>query len=170
MPLVEQRLIDEGREFARDIGTVRKLLDHQHQRQARLGINTIASSARATQPLFGTAKAAGVTKFGLFNDAGYKGLYAMLLKEVETHKGVRKGELPDRAGSTELAANLFRVTQPDEKLKKDNVRGQQMASRVHNMVSGKVRQIIKDIVGILPENLKPESHIRALEQTIKLQK
>src|SRR3989338_6236439 len=66
--------------------------------------------------LFKTAKAAGVTKFGLFNDAGYQGLYGMPLSEVEKKKSIKKGELLDRAGSTELAANLFRITQTDEKI------------------------------------------------------
>lgn len=60
--------------------------------------------------LFSTAKKAGVTKFGSFNDAGYKGLYGMPLANIENKKGLKKGELLDRAGTTELAANLFRIT------------------------------------------------------------
>jgi DNA-damage-inducible protein D len=71
--------------------------------------------------LFKTAKRAGVSKFGLFNDAGYKGLYGMPLSDIEQKKGIKKGELLDRAGSTELAANLFRITQTDEKIAKDNI-------------------------------------------------
>ena len=66
--------------------------------------------------LFSTAKRAGVTKFGSFNDAGYKGLYGMPLAAIENKKGLKKGELLDRAGTTELAANLFRITQTDEKI------------------------------------------------------
>jgi len=73
--------------------------------------------------LFSTAKRAGVTKFGSFNDAGYRGLYGMPLTDVEKRKGVKKGELLDRAGTTELAANLFRITQTDDKIKKDKIRG-----------------------------------------------
>jgi DNA-damage-inducible protein D len=124
---------------------------------------------KENKKLFTTAKAAGVHQFGVFNDAGYKGLYGMSLKEVEAHKGVKKGELLDHAGSTELAANLFRITQTDEKLKKDKIQGQQAASRIHNMVGGKVRQTIKDIGGVLPENLRPEPHIREVKKQIKLQ-
>lgn len=56
-----------------------------------------------------------MNNFGLFNDAGYKGLYGMSLPEIERYKDIKKGELLDRAGSTELAANLFRITQTDEK-------------------------------------------------------
>ncbi|MCX6722031.1 MAG: DNA damage-inducible protein D [Candidatus Staskawiczbacteria bacterium] len=113
--------------------------------------------------LFGTAKGAGVTKFGSFNDAGYKGLYGMPLANIETKKGIKKGELLDRAGTTELAANLFRITQTSEKIKKDNIRGDDLASRAHFMVGGKVRQTIKDIGGTLPEDLLPEKHIRELK-------
>lgn len=113
--------------------------------------------------LFSTAKGAGVTKFGSFNDAGYKGLYGMPLVKIEDKKGIKKGELLDRAGMTELAANLFRITQTDEKIKKDNIKGDDLASRTHFMVGGKVRQTIKDIGGTLPENLPPEKHIRELK-------
>ena len=126
--------------------------------------------ATENRKLFGTAKAAGVTQFGVFNDSGYKGLYGMSLKDVEVHKGVKKGQLLDRAGATELAANLFRITQTDEKLRKDRVQGQREASGVHNMIGGKVRQTIKDIGGVLPENLLPEPHIRDIKKQIRLQR
>ncbi len=118
--------------------------------------------------LFKTAKEAGVSHFGLFNDAGYRGLYGAPLSDVEVKKGIKKGELLDRAGATELAANLFRITQTDEKLKKDRVRGDSAAQRTHNMVGGKVRQTIKDIGGDLPENLKPEKHIKEIKKEMKL--
>ncbi len=118
--------------------------------------------------LFKTAKQAGVSRFGLFNDAGYKGLYGLALSGIEARKGIKKGELLDRAGSTELAANLFRITQTDEELKKDGVQSEEEATRAHFMVGGKVRQTIKDIGGNLPENLKPEKHIREVKKEIKL--
>lgn len=117
--------------------------------------------------LAGTAKGSGVTKFGLFNDAGYRGLYGMPLADVKKRKGIQKGDLLDMAGTTELAANLFRITQTDEKLKKDRAYGDYPASRVHNMVGGKVRQTIKDIGGILPEDLLVEKHIRELRKELK---
>ena len=75
--------------------------------------------ADENKQLFSTARIAGVRNFGLFNYTGYKGLYGKSLTDVEKQKGIKKGELLDRAGSTELAANLFRITQTDEKLKKD---------------------------------------------------
>ncbi len=117
--------------------------------------------------LFSTAKKAGVTKFGSFNDAGYKGLYGMPLTEIENKKRIKKGELLDRAGTTELAANLFRITQTDEKIKKDSIKGDSAASQAHFMVGGKVRQTIKDIGGTTPENLPAERHIRELKNEKK---
>lgn len=117
--------------------------------------------------LFRTAKQAGVSNFGLFNDAGYKGLYGSSLSDIEKKKGIKKGELLDRASSTELAANLFRITQTDEKLRNDNIKTDNDARRTHFMVGGKVRQTIKDIGGQLPENIKPEKHIKEVKKEIK---
>jgi len=82
-------------------------------------------------------------------------------------KRINKGELLDRAGSTELAANLFRITQTDEKLKRDKVKYDLDARKTHFMVGGKVRQTIKDIGGELPENLKSEKHIKEVKKEIK---
>lgn len=117
--------------------------------------------------LFRTAKEAGVSKFGLFDDAGYQGLYGVPLSGVEQKKGIKKGELLDRAGSTELAANLFRITQTDEKIIKDNIKGDRAASNTHFMVGGKVRQTIKEIGGETPENLPVEKHIKEVRKELK---
>ena len=118
--------------------------------------------------LFKTARQAGVSNFGLFNDAGYKGLYGMPLSDIEKKKGIRKGELLDRAGSTELAANLFRITQTDEKLAKDKIQGEQAAANTHFIVGGKVRQTIKDIGGILPENLPAEKNLKEVKKEMNI--
>lgn len=117
--------------------------------------------------LFKTAKRAGISNFGMFNDAGYRGLYEMPLADIERKKGIKKGELLDRAGSSELAANLFRITQTDDKIKRENVQGQESASRVHREVGGKVRRAIKDIGGTMPENLPVEKHIKELKKDVK---
>lgn len=117
--------------------------------------------------LFKTAKAAGVTQFGLFNDAGYQGLYGAPLSDVEQRKGIKKGELLDRAGSTELAANLFRITQTDEKIRKDEIRGDRPAQETHFVVGRKVRQAITEIGGEMPENLPTEKHIKEVKKELK---
>ena len=116
--------------------------------------------------LFKTAKKAGVSNFGLFNNAGYQGLYGASASEIEKKKGIKKGELLDRASSTELAANLFRITQTDEKIRKDNTEGERAAASTHFMVGGKVRQTIKDIGGVLPEQLPPEKHIKEIKKEV----
>lgn len=123
--------------------------------------------SNSNKKLFKTAKHAGVDNFGLFNNAGYKGLYDMPLSDIKKLKRIGKEDLLDRAGSTELAANLFRITQTDEKLKKDNIRGQIPASNTHFMIGGKVRQTIKEIGGTVPEQLPTEKHIRELKKEIK---
>jgi DNA-damage-inducible protein D len=117
--------------------------------------------------LMSTAKQAGVTKFGSFNDAGYRGLYGMRLSEIEEKKNIKKGELLDRAGSTELAANLFRITQTDDKINKEKITGDSAAASAHFMVGGKVRQTIKDIGGTTPESLLPEKHIKEVKKDTK---
>ncbi len=117
------------------------------------------------------AKQHGVRNYGVFHDAGYRGLYGMSLKQMSVRKNLGKDKLLDRAGSAELAANLFRVTQTEEQLNKviDNGErlGEARAASVHNMVGGKVRQTIKDIGGTLPENLQPEEHIKEVKKKLK---
>jgi len=142
-----------------------ELFENLSETDKRLFIRGEVSSEN--KKLFSTAKNAGVTKFGSFNDAGYRGLYGMPLNEIEIKKGIKKGELLDRSGTTELAANLFRITQTDEKIKKDKIRGDYQASQAHFMVGGKVRQTIKDIGGTTPENLSPERHIKELKSEKK---
>lgn len=143
-----------------------EIFDNLPAAEKRLFIRGEVSSEN--KKLFSTAKSAGVSNFGLFNDAGYKGLYGLPLADIEKKKGIKKGELLDQAGSVELAANLFRITQTEEKLKKDRTRNELEARRTHFMVGGKVRRTIKDIGGETPENLKPEKHIREVKKEIKL--
>ena len=115
-----------------------------------------------------TAKEAGVTRFGTFNDAGYVGLYGMSHKNIQVKKKLGKDKVLDRAGSTELAANLFRITQTDEQLQKKldvgEKMGDQAATNTHFKIGKKVRQTIKDIGGTLPEHLPSEEDIKKLEK------
>lgn len=111
-----------------------------------------------------TAYGAGVKNFGKFNNAGYLGLYGMNKRGVQQKKRVGKDDVLDRAGSTELAANLFRITQTDEKLKREQVKGEGKATFAHIVVGQKVRKSIKDIGGTMPEDLLPEPHIKELEK------
>ncbi len=114
--------------------------------------------------LFATAKQAGVSNFGRFNNAGYEGLYNMRKDQIQKQKGIGKDDVLDRAGATELAANLFRITQTDEKIRNENIKGEYKASNTHFEVGKEVRQTIRKIGGTMPEALKPEKHIKELEK------
>ncbi len=117
--------------------------------------------------LFATAKQAGVSNFGRFNNAGYLGLYGMRKDQIQKQKRIGKDDVLDRAGTTELAANLFRITQTDEKIGNENIKGDYKASNTHFEVGKKVRQTIREIGGTMPEALKPEKHIKELEKERK---
>ncbi|MDO8609017.1 MAG: DNA damage-inducible protein D [bacterium] len=117
--------------------------------------------------LFATAKEAGVSNFGRFNNAGYEGLYGLRKDQIQRKKSIGKDDVLDRAGTTELAANLFRITQTDEKIRNENIKGDYKASNTHFVVGKKIRQTIHDIGGTMPENLKPEKHIKELEKERK---
>lgn len=117
--------------------------------------------------LFKTARASGVSNFGKFNNAGYVGLYGMGINELEQHKKVNKGALLDQAGATELAANLFRITQTDAKLKIDNVNDEDSATNTHQNVGAKVRDTIRSIGGTMPEHLPTEVNVKKLKKSVK---
>ena len=95
------------------------------------------------------------------------GLYGGLrATDIKARKGLKKSQnILDHMGSTELAANLFRATQTDEKLRRDNVQGKAAANQVYYQVGAKVRQTIKDLGGTMPEDLStPEKSIQQLER------
>ena len=118
--------------------------------------------------LFNTAKRAGVSNFGKFNNYGYLGLYELTASEIKKKKSIGKDDILDRAGSTELAANLFRITQTDDKINKENISGEGLANATHFAVGRKVRNAIREIKGTLPENLSAEKHIKELKKEKKL--
>jgi DNA-damage-inducible protein D len=121
--------------------------------------------------LSGAAREAGVQDkmFGVFHDAGYKGLYNGLGRDaIKSRKGVpAKQNLMDRMDTTELAANQFRMTQTRDKLERDRVRTQSQAIRTHEEVGKEVRAAIKRIGGTLPEDIPAAEHIKEVEKRIK---
>lgn len=105
--------------------------------------------------------------YAVFQNHGYQGLYGgMGAKQIHQRKKLRKSQqILDHMGSTELAANLFRATQTDEKLRRDRIKGKTKANRTHYEVGAKVRQTIEDLGGTMPENLPtPEKSIKQLEK------
>lgn len=123
--------------------------------------------------LAAAAKGAGVDTpldYAIFQDHGYKGLYGGLgAKDIHARKGLKKSQkILDHMGSTELAANLFRATQAEEKLKRENISGKQRANQAHYEVGQKVRQTIKELGGTMPENLPvPEQSVKKIESAKK---
>jgi DNA-damage-inducible protein D len=108
--------------------------------------------------------------FAIFQNHGYKGLYGGLdAKSIHRRKGLQKDQhILDNMGSTELAANLFRATQTEEKLRRENIKGKTVANQTHYKVGVKVRQTIKELGGTMPEDLpKPNEDLKKLERRVK---
>lgn len=116
------------------------------------------------------AQMAGIVtqrEYAIFQNKGYQGLYGGLgAKEIHARKGLKKSQkILDHMGSTELAANLFRATQTDEKLRRENIQGKQAAYDTHYEVGKKVRQTIKELGGTMPEDLPtPQKSIAQIER------
>lgn len=114
------------------------------------------------------AKDAGIIEpidYAVFQNHGYMGLYGGLKQdEIHQRKGLKKSQkILDHMGSTELAANLFRATQAEDKLRRDEVTGKEAANRVHLEVGKKVRQTIKELGGTMPEELPVAESIKKIE-------
>lgn len=119
--------------------------------------------------LAAAAKDAGVIEpldYAIFQNHGYMGLYGGLdAKAIHKKKGLKKSQqILDHMGSTELAANLFRATQTEEKLKRENMKGKQKANQTHYDVGKKVRKTIAEIGGEMPENLPAADSIKKIEK------
>lgn len=104
--------------------------------------------------------------YAIFQDYGYKGLYGGLgQKDIHAKKGLKKSQkILDHMGSTELAANLFRATQTEEKLRRENIKGKANANHTHYEVGKKVRQTIKELGGTMPEDLPTVESIQKIER------
>jgi DNA-damage-inducible protein D len=98
---------------------------------------------------------AGVESFAIFQNAGYKGLYGGLTtQDIHKRKKLSKSQqILDHMNSEELAANLFRATQTDAKIRRENIKGESSANLAHFEVGQKVRNTIRNIGGTMPENL-----------------
>lgn len=124
--------------------------------------------------LVATAQQAGVESgldFAIFQNHGYKGLYGGLdAMAIHVNKGLKKSQkILDHMGSTELAANLFRATQTEEKLRRDEVKGKNEANQTHYEVGKTVRATIKKLGGTMPEDLPtPSESITQLKQQIRV--
>lgn len=120
-----------------------------------------------------SARNAGVItplEFAIFQDSGYKGLYnGLTAKDIAKKKGIDESEeILDYMGSEELAANLFRITQTEGKLKKERITKKSEANQIHYDVGRKVRKAIEEIGGTMPEELPtPDKNIKELENEVR---
>ena len=150
----QQALIDNYEELSED--------------QKRLAIRN--EMIAHNKSLAEAAQMAGIVEprdYAIFQNRGYQGLYGGLgAKEIHERKGLKKGQkILDHMGSTELAANLFRATQTDEKIRRENIRGKYAANEAHFQVGKKVRETIKELGGTMPEDLPtPEKSIAQIER------
>jgi DNA-damage-inducible protein D len=122
--------------------------------------------------LAGVAKQSGVVQpldYAIFMDHGYRGLYGGLgMRDIHERKRLkRKEHILDHMGSLELAANLFRTTQAEDKLRRENVRSKEAANRIHSEVGRKVRRTIHELGGTMPENLPVAESIKKVESREK---
>lgn len=117
--------------------------------------------------LCATAKKAGVEDYARFANAGYRGMYNMMNVQLAKKRGCDKEKLFDIMGRTELAANLFRITQTEERIKSKHVTGQVHLEQTHHDVGREVRQIIIKNTGKAPELLPQEQMIPDIKKTLK---
>jgi DNA-damage-inducible protein D len=120
------------------------------------------------------AKDAGVVEpkdYAIFQNHGYMGLYGCLkAQDIHRRKGLKKSQqILDHMGSTELAANLFRATQAEEKLRREKITGKAKANKAHQEVGAKVRQTIKELGGTMPEDLPTAESVKKLESSARKQ-
>ncbi len=113
------------------------------------------------------AKKCGVKNFDKFHNAGYRGLYnGESADDIAKRKGLRyREDILDNMGSEELAANLFRISQTESKLKRDNVTGEKDANETHYNIGKNIREVIAKNGGTMPENLPtPKKSLKELEK------
>lgn len=145
--------------------------DNLGEDKKRLAIR--AEMKTHNKSLADAANMAGISDprdYAIFQNKGYQGLYGGLgRKEIHQRKGLKSSQnILDYMGSTELAANLFRATQTDEKIRKEHIIGKENANRTHYEVGKEVRDTIERLGGTMPEDLPtPEKSIKQIEREQK---
>lgn len=145
--------------------------EHLNEDQKRLAIRK--EMAEHNKLLVAAAKDAGVETsldYAIFQNCGYMGLYGGLkAKDIKQRKGLKQSQdILDHMGYEELAANLFRATQTEAKLRRENVQGKEKANQTHYEVGQKVRQTIQELGGTMPEDLPtPVKSIKQIEREQK---
>ena len=136
----------------------------------RKEVIALAQTYKGNYSLNKAAKNAGVKNFDKFHNAGYQGLYnGETADDIAKRKGLRyREDILDNMGSDELIANLFRISQTEQKLKRDNIQTEKEANKAHYEVGSKIRNTIKELGGTMPEDLPtPEKSLKQLEKENK---
>lgn len=152
----KQELADEEFDFNKKTEDEKRYFLRQEMIEHNKQLAEAAKNAGVIQPL----------EYAIFKNWGYKGLYNGLdAKGIHKNKGLKKKQnILDHMGSTELAANLFRATQTEEKLKRDKIKSKERANQTHYEVGKKVRKTIEELGGTMPENLPIAESIKQLEK------
>ncbi len=149
-----------------------ELADDQVLQEDQKRLLLRAEMKKHNKNLAGVAKQSGVVQpldYAVFMDHGYRGLYGGLgMRDIHERKRLKpKQQVLDHMGSMELAANLFRTTQAEDKLRRENVRNKDQANRIHSEVGRKVRKTIHELGGTMPENLPVAESIKKVESREK---
>ncbi|PID66784.1 MAG: damage-inducible protein D [Gammaproteobacteria bacterium] len=152
--------------FAATAEAIRRYIDSPEEVERVLIRKEISEHEKT---LSGTASSAGVTEYALFQNAGYRGMYNMNLRELKGYKGLQKTSrsLLDFMGKDELAANLFRLTQTELKIKNDGITGQKPAENAAYHVGKEVRDTMIRISGSAPEDMALEEDIKKVKTSLK---
>ncbi len=158
--------------FAIQTRRAEKLLDTPFSEEEERRLMLRSEMKKHNTRLASAAKESGVLTnkdYGIFQNAGYKGLYGGLDQDdIHKRKKLKDNQrILDHMGSTELAANLFRATQTEDKLRRDKIQGKTAANRTHFEVGQKVRDTIMELGGTMPENLPTPESIKRLESKQK---
>ena len=160
-------------QIEKDWNSPEKVLERARMIEERKRLSIRKELKNHNKALADAAHDAGVTEsrdYAIFQNKGYQGLYGgMGRKEIHTHKGLKKSkDILDHMGSTELAANLFRATQTEERLRNEKIKGKENANQTHYFVGAKVRQTMLELGGVAPEDLPtPEKSIKQIEREQK---
>ena len=156
----QQELIENYEELTED---QKRIAIRKEMKRHNTALAEAAHNAGVIEPI----------EFAVFQNYGYMGLYGGLkAQDIKQRKGLNKSQdILDHMGSTELAANLFRATQTEEKLRRDNVQGKAEANKTHYEVGAKVRKTIRELGGTMPEDLPtPEKSVQQIEREVERKK
>ena len=156
----QQELIEKYEEMSED---QKRLAIRNEMKRHNIALADAAHDAGVIEP----------KDYAIFQNKGYQGLYGGLgVKEIHVRKGLKKSQkILDHMGSTELAANLFRATQTEEKLRRENIQGKAAANQTHYDVGRKVRQTIQELGGTMPEDLPtPEKSVQQIGREVERKK